>query len=62
MLVLSRNRGESIVFPELNIEVKILDIRENGAVRVGIQAPRRITVNRGEVQKAIEILEENKAD
>jgi len=35
-----------------NIEVKILDVREN-QVRVGVDAPREVTVHRKEIYLAI---------
>lgn len=52
MLVLARMRDESIVING-NIEVMVIDIR-NGKVRLGIDAPRSITVHRKEVQDQID--------
>lgn len=51
MLVLSRYKDESIMIGE-NIEVKVIDIR-GGKVRLGITAPRSISVHRREVYEAI---------
>ncbi len=47
MLVLSRQRGESIMIGG-NVEVSIIDIRGN-KVRLGITAPREIEVDRKEI-------------
>lgn len=51
MLVLSRQRDESIVINH-NIEVVIVDIRGD-KVRLGINAPEEITVHRREVEEAV---------
>src|SRR5947209_6993874 len=51
MLVLSRQRGEAIVIGD-DIEITIVDIRGD-KVRLGIHAPRSITVHRKEVYDAI---------
>ena len=52
MLVLSRQRDESIVIGE-NVVVTIVDIRGD-KVRLGIQAPGEIPVHRQEVFEAIQ--------
>jgi len=52
MLVLSRQRDESIVIGD-NIVVTIVDIRGD-KVRLGIDAPTEITVHRREVYEAIQ--------
>ncbi len=51
MLVLSRQRDESIVIGD-NIEITIVDIRGD-KVRLGINAPAEIPVHRREVYEAI---------
>ena len=51
MLVLSRNKDESIMVGE-DVEVTIIDVRGN-KVRLGITAPRCIPVHRKEVYEAI---------
>ncbi|MCA9071673.1 MAG: carbon storage regulator CsrA [Planctomycetaceae bacterium] len=51
MLVLSRQRDESIIIGD-NIVITIVDIRGD-KVRLGIQAPKEITVHRQEVYDAI---------
>ena len=52
MLVLSRQRDESIIIGD-NIVVTIVDIRGD-KVRLGIEAPRDIPVHRQEVYEAIQ--------
>ena len=52
MLVLSRQRDESIIIGE-NIVITVVDIRGD-KVRLGIQAPTEIPVHRQEVYKAIQ--------
>ena len=51
MLILTRKLGESIVIGD-NIKVTITDIR-NGQIKLGITAPKDVTVNREEVVKEI---------
>ena len=52
MLVLSRQRDESIVIGD-NIWVTIVDIRGD-KVRLGIDAPAEVSVHRREVYEAIQ--------
>jgi carbon storage regulator len=52
MLVLSRQRDESIIIGD-NIVITIVDIRGD-KVRLGIQAPKEIPVHRQEVYDAIQ--------
>ena len=51
MLVLSRQRDETIMIGD-NIEVTVVDVRGD-KVRLGITAPKSITVHRKEVYEAI---------
>lgn len=51
MLVLSRQRDESIIIDD-NIEITVVDIRGE-KVRLGINAPAHIPVHRKEVYEAI---------
>jgi carbon storage regulator len=51
MLVLSRQRDETIMIGD-NIEVTVVDIRGD-KVRLGINAPKEISVHRKEVYDAI---------
>ncbi len=55
MLVLSRKKGESVVIDD-NIEIKILETKE-GKVKLGISAPKDVSVVRKEV---LDVISENK--
>ena len=50
MLVLARQEGDGITFPDLNLEVEILRI-QGSRVQIGVHAPREITVLRSELAK-----------
>jgi carbon storage regulator len=52
MLVLSRQKDESIIIGD-DIEITIVDVRGD-KVRLGINAPREISVHRKEVYEAIQ--------
>jgi carbon storage regulator len=52
MLVLTRKENESIMIGN-EIEVKVLDLKDN-QVKIGIVAPRSVTVHRREVYLAIQ--------
>ena len=52
MLVLSRRIGETLIIND-NIEVKVLGI-SGGQVRLGINAPKEVSVHRSEVQTRID--------
>ncbi len=52
MLVLSRNRDESIIIDD-NIVITVVEIRGD-KVRLGIQAPKEVAVHREEVYRAIQ--------
>ncbi len=52
MLVLSRQRDESIIIGD-NIVITIVDIRGD-KVRLGIDAPKEVPVHRREVYEAIQ--------
>ena len=58
MLVLSRHRGESIVISH-DITITIIEIRDD-KVRLGIEAPREVTVHRQEIYDAIQRQQQNK--
>ena len=57
MLALSRKKGEAIVIDN-NIEISVIDIRGD-QIKIGITAPKEISIYRKEVY--IQIQEENKA-
>ena len=52
VLVLSRKPGEAIVVGD-SITITIVEL-SRGRVRVGIEAPREVSVHRAEVRDAIE--------
>jgi carbon storage regulator len=52
MLVLSRQRDESIIIGD-NIVITVVDVRGD-KVRLGIDAPREVSVHRREVYEAIQ--------
>lgn len=56
MLVLTRKKDQSIIINE-NIEITVLDV-QGDQVRIGINAPRDISIHRKEV--FAQISEENK--
>ncbi len=47
MLILTRKEGETITIGE-DIQIKVLSV-QGGKVRLGIDAPREVSVNREEV-------------
>jgi len=51
VLVLSRKRNESIIIAE-NIVITVVEVRGD-KVRLGIEAPREISIHRSEVFDAI---------
>ena len=55
MLILTRRLGESIIIED-NIKVTVVDIN-NQQIKLGIDAPEHITINREEVAKKVK--EEN---
>ncbi len=57
MLVLSRNKGEVIVIGD-NIEIVVVDIKGD-KVRLGIQAPKEVTVHRKEIYDKVKKNEDN---
>ena len=52
MLVLSRNRDQSIMIGD-DVEITIVDVR-GSVVRLGITAPKSIPVHRREIYNAIQ--------
>lgn len=52
MLVLNRQKNESIMIGD-DVEITIVDVRGD-KVRLGINAPREISVHRKEVYEAIQ--------
>lgn len=52
MLVLSRRKDETIMIGD-DIEITVVDIKGD-TVRIGIQAPRSVSVHRKEIYEAIQ--------
>lgn len=55
MLILTRRLGESIVIED-NIKITVVDINKQ-QIKLGIDAPKHITINREEVARKVK--EEN---
>ena len=51
MLILTRKSGQNIVIGD-DIKIKILEVK-GGHVRLGVEAPRHISVHRGEIYKLL---------
>lgn len=51
MLVLTRKSGESIVIGD-DVVITVLEIR-GGQVRLGVEAPREVTIHRSEVHEQV---------
>lgn len=51
MLVLTRKKGQSIMIGD-DIEVKVVEV-DGDAVRIGIKAPRDLSIYRQEIYEAI---------
>jgi len=52
MLVLSRKKNESIIIGD-NIEIVVVDVKGE-QVKIGIKAPREVSVHRAEVYEEIQ--------
>ena len=48
MLVITRKLDETIVLPELGVEIRVLKT-QGGGVRLGIEAPQTVSIRRGEL-------------
>lgn len=53
MLVLTRSVGERLIINDGEIKLGILEVKGN-QVRIGIEAPRHISVHREEIYKRIQ--------
>ncbi len=51
MLILTRKLGESIIIED-NIKITVIDINKQ-QIKLGIDAPRHITINREEVARKV---------
>lgn len=48
MLVLSRHVGQSIIVGD-DVRITLIELRADGKVRLGIEAPRETTIHREEI-------------
>ncbi len=60
MLVLSRKKNESIIIND-NITITVIEIRGD-KIRLGIDAPKDVSVHRREVYEAIHAVEDKPRD
>ncbi len=51
MLILTRKLGESIIIED-NIKITVVDINKQ-QIKLGIDAPKHITINREEIAKKV---------
>jgi len=58
MLVLTRKSGESIVVGE-DVVITVLEVK-GGQVRLGVEAPKDVTIHRSEVRE--QVLADNSLD
>lgn len=49
MLVVTRKVGQKVMIPQAGIEIVVTKILPNGQVRLGIAAPKNVTVLREEL-------------
>lgn len=59
MLILTRKSGETITIGE-NIQIRVLGIK-GGQVRIGVDAPREVSVNREEVFERVQAEESERS-
>ena len=52
MLMLTRKLGESIIIED-NIKITVIDINKQ-QIKLGIDAPKHITINREEISKKVQ--------
>lgn len=60
MLILTRKIGESLLIGD-NVEITVLSIR-GGQVKLGVKAPKEISVHREEIYQRIKALAETPKD
>jgi len=50
MLVISRTVGQEIVIPEIDLKIRVVEVRKSGVVRLGLEAPlEKATILRSEI-------------
>ncbi len=60
MLILTRKSGETITIGE-NIQIRVLGVK-GGQVRIGVDAPREVSVNREEVYARVQKEKDKQAE
>lgn len=50
MLILTRRSGEEIMIGD-EVRVAVLDVKNGGSVRIGIEAPKHVRVLRSELER-----------
>lgn len=61
MLILSRRTGESLVIDDRKITITVLSVKGN-QVRIGIDAPKNVSIYREEIFKRIQNAIESKVN
>lgn len=61
MLVLSRRIGQALVVPGSQLTVTVLEVQDK-SVRLGVSAPKSVSVHRDEVWRRIEMEAANARD
>jgi len=59
MLVLSRHAGEKIRIGD-DVLITVIEMRGGGKVRIGIEAPKEVTVHREEIYQTIKRQQEKR--
>lgn len=50
MLVITRKKGQKIIIPECGIEISLCKVLPDGRARIGIEAPREVSIKREEAK------------
>ena len=61
MLILTRKKDETIVIGGI-VKVMVVDFRNGDRVRLGIEAPKEVSVHRGEIQELIDAQDQGRTE